>query len=85
MIQFLKFFKELSQLAFQTSSQKEEKIVFGDSVDALIFVLLSIETWFAHVHGKLGHLSEEKGSLNLTFAPGMASACQFMSVWALRM
>lgn len=37
------------------------------------------------VHGKLGHLSEEKGSLNLRFALGMASACQFMSVWPLRM
>lgn len=38
-----------------------------------------------HVHGKLGHLSEEKDSLNLTFALGMTSACQFMSVRALRM
>lgn len=33
---------------------------------------------------KTGALLWEKGSLNLTCALGMASACQFMSVWARR-
>lgn len=51
----------------------------------LCVVLLRIKTWFAHVHEKLGHLSEEMGSLNLMFAVGTTNAHQFMSVWALRM
>jgi len=77
---FLSFLNRPSSLATRKRKNQSFEIPY-----VLAVVLLRTKTWFAYVHGERRHLSEEKCSLNLTFALGMASACQFMSVWALRM
>lgn len=75
---FFKSFLNIKPSSLAASKRKNQSL-------CLLVVLLRMKTWLAYVRGKLGHLPGEKGSLNLTFALGMARACQLMSVWALRM